>query len=271
MTACDSLRPMANRSTGQTNHTPHADLVDLIREVRPERLYALVVRQLLELMSSGQLKTGQRLPSERELSLRFAVSRASMRQALTALEVLGVVHVRAGSGVYVGEKPGPDVIGMAARLTATAGPLEILESRLLFEPGVAALASARRTTDDLDLMAAQIESMTRELSLGLDGWEPDVGFHNAVADATHNQSVVTLARLLHEQMTQPLWSLMRSRNLRRADHARRYLTHHSRIYDAIARADEAGAERLMRAHIEAVMTDLGEAPAPAGSASASGP
>lgn len=252
---------MANRSIGQTNSTPQADLVDLIREVRPERLYALVVRQLLDLISSGQIQPGQRLPSERELALRFAVSRASMRQALTALEVLGVVYVRAGSGVYVGEQPGPHVIGMAASLTSTAGPLEILESRLIFEPGVATLASARRTTEDLARMADRVESMAQELNMGLDGWEPDIGFHDAVATATHNESVLTLARHLHEQMTQPLWTLMRSRNLRRADHARQYLSHHSRIYGAIAGGDGPAAERLMRAHIEAVMTDLGEAPA----------
>jgi GntR family transcriptional repressor for pyruvate dehydrogenase complex len=249
---------MANRSTGQTNSTPSTDVGALIKEIRPERLYSLVVRQMLDLISSGQVTVGQRLPAERELALRFGVSRASIRQALTALEVLGVVHVRAGSGVYVGEHPGPHLVGMADSLTAAAGPLEILESRLLFEPGVAALATARRTPADLKNIEAQVAAMADQLNLGLDGWEPDIGFHDAVARATHNPSVQTIARLLHDQMTQPLWALMRSRNLRRAHHARRYLGHHSHIYDAIASGDEAAAERLMRSHIEAVMSDLGE-------------
>ena len=76
---------MANRSTGQTHSTPSTDVGALIKEIRPERLYSLVVRQMLDLISSGQVTVGQRLPAERELSLRFGVSRASIRQALTAL------------------------------------------------------------------------------------------------------------------------------------------------------------------------------------------
>lgn len=228
---------------------------DLLTEIRPERLYTQVVRQLLRLIASGRLTVGERLPPERDLTQRLGVSRASLRQALTALEVMGVIQIRAGSGVYVGAPAEPSI---AESLTMAAGPLEILEARLILEPGIARLAAVRRTPDDLQALARHTAAMDADLASGKDGWEPDVGFHRALADAARNPSVRNLACALTDQMTQPMWLLMRSRNLAQGHHGHRYLEHHRGILEAVARADAPDAERRMRAHIRTVTVDLGE-------------
>jgi GntR family transcriptional regulator, transcriptional repressor for pyruvate dehydrogenase complex len=238
-----------HKSTGQTK------IADPLTSVSPQRLYSQVVRQLLGLIASGHLTAGDRLPPERELTQRLGVSRASVRQALTALEVMGVIQIRAGSGVYVGPPAEP---GIEESLTSAASPLEILEARLIVEPGIARLAAARRGSADLARLEREVEAMAAELEAGRDGWEPDWGFHRSLADAAGNPSLAQLAQDLVEQMGQPMWLLMRSRNIARRHHGHRYLEHHRRILEAVAGGDAATAERCMRTHIRAVMVDLGE-------------
>ncbi len=228
---------------------------DRIQPVRPVRLYKQVVDQVLGLIESGELAPGDRLPAERALADQLQVSRASVRQALTALEISGAVQVKAGSGVYVSE-PSGDVDQAAATLTEAAGPLEILESRSLVEPGVAALAAARRNDDDLAAMRSLVQAMEDELAQGLDAWDVDWGFHEALGRATGNPSIERIIRDLRDQMGQQVWSLMRTRNLQRVVHAKRYLKDHAAILRAVERGDTGRSETLMAKHISNVLRDL---------------
>jgi GntR family transcriptional regulator, transcriptional repressor for pyruvate dehydrogenase complex len=239
-----------NRSTGQTALQP-----DQIVPVQPVRLFTQVVDQLLTLIEGGELSPGDRLPAERALAQRLAVSRASVRQALTALEVCGVVQVRAGSGVYVSESS-RRASGAAASVIEAAAPLEILESRALFEPGVTGLAARRRTEANLQEMQSLVEAMGDELARGSEGWESDWGFHEALGRATQNPSIQRISGELREQMGQPVWALMRARNLGRSDRARNYLNDHLDILNAVSESDAAKSETLMARHINHVITDL---------------
>lgn len=226
-----------------------------IQPVRPVRLYKQVVDQILSLIESGELAPGDRLPAERALADQLQVSRASVRQALTALEISGAVLVKAGSGVYVSE-PSGDVDQVAATLTEAAGPLEILESRSLFEPGVAALAAARRQDGDLVAMRSFVQTMEDELAQGRDGWDADWGFHEALGRATGNPSIERVVSDLRDQMGQRIWSLMRVRNMARVNNARRYLKDHAAILRAVESGDASRSASLMAKHINNVLRDL---------------
>ena len=231
-----------------------------ITPVKPVRLYAQVVDQVLDLLSGGTLVPGDRLPSERELAARFEVSRASLRQALTAIEVSGYLEIRPGSGAYVVATPEPSQPGSTpgplVELATSAAPLEILEARALVEPGVARLAADRRTEADLVAMHDLIERLEAAIEEGTDGWEADWGFHAALAAATKNASIESFVAAFQQQMEQPVWSLMRSRNLEHGGRARGYIRDHERILQAIKDGDGELAERLMAAHIEHVSDDL---------------
>lgn len=241
---------MSSRPSGQTTLP-----TDRFSPVQPVRLFTQVVDQLLTLIEDGELSPGDRLPAERQLADRLGVSRASVRQALTALELSGVVLVRAGSGVYVRELS-LNTNDQAAAVIEAAAPLEILESRALFEPGVTGLAAQRRTDANLREMQDLVGAMGEELAQGREGWEADWGFHESLGRATQNPSIQRIALDLREQMGHPVWALMRARNLKRSDRAKNYLKDHLDILHAVSARDAAKSETLMARHINRVITDL---------------
>src|SRR6478752_505176 len=112
------------------------------------RLYEQVAEQISAWIHSNGLAPGDRLPRERELAQRLGVSRAPLSQALVALEVIGVVHVRHGDGTILADAAGPRRIVEAIRAHAHRLP-EIIETRDALETKIAALAATRRTAHDL--------------------------------------------------------------------------------------------------------------------------
>ncbi len=123
----------------------------LVQPVRQTRIYTEIVDQILTLIKNGNVGDGDRLPSERQLSQRLNVSRSALREAMTALEVLGVIEIRPGVGIFIGPNQRPEddsVVEKVSDLITEVGSLEVLEVRALFEPGVARLAATRRTESD---------------------------------------------------------------------------------------------------------------------------
>ena len=118
-----------------------------------ERLYVRVARQVSELIQSDNVNPGDKLPSERDLANILNVSRPSIREAMIALEVSGVIEVRTGSGIYVCENQFVPVTDEGV------GPFEILEIRLIVEPAACALAAERITNEQL----ARLQQLYTEL------------------------------------------------------------------------------------------------------------
>lgn len=148
------------------------------------KLYQTVARKLIAAIGDGRYPAGQRIPAERELAQEFGVSRPTVREAIIALEVQGLVEVRMGSGVYV--------------LRAThepnqpsdrIGAFELTEARLLFEGEAAALAATEMTDAQFDELDVLIELIDEENRRGVAGEEPDREFHLAIARGTGNGGV----------------------------------------------------------------------------------
>jgi GntR family transcriptional repressor for pyruvate dehydrogenase complex len=235
------------------------DINDL-QPIRPTRIYAEIVDKILKLINRGDIANGDKLPSERQLAQQLNVSRSALREAMTALEVLGIVEIRAGVGIFIGKNSGGDnhsgVLDEVAKLIAKVGPLEILELRMLIEPGAAQLAAERRTLEDLRAMDRAVRQMEAELEQGRDAWEPDWGFHRAIAAATQNPLVEAAFDNIGQRMENPLWALMRAHNFEFGDRGQRYLKHHRAVLEAIRRASGNAAFRTMREHIRAIGADL---------------
>ena len=158
------------------------------------RLYEQVAEQITAWIDQNGLTPGDRLPPERELAQRLGVSRATLSQALVALEVIGVVRVRHGDGTILSDTPGPRRIVEAIRAHAHRLP-EIIDTRDALETKIAALAAARRTADDLARIEEAIAEMARDVEAGGRGVEGDERFHGAVTAAAHS---LLLARLMDE-------------------------------------------------------------------------
>lgn len=231
-----------------------------MQPIRQSRIYTEIVDQVLNLIKAGNVGMGDRLPSERQLAQQLNVSRSALREAMTALEVLGVVEIRPGVGIFIGPNQRPADDGSVAEkvsdLIAEVGPLEILEMRALFEPGVARLAASRRTEFDLAAMDSMVRQMEDDLEVGREAWEPDWGFHKALAAAAHNPFAELMLDTLGQRMQSRLWKLMRAHNFESINRGRRYAQDHRAIVDAVRGGDGDAAFRAMHAHIRLIQADL---------------
>lgn len=229
---------------------------DKLQPVRPVRLYTQVVSQILALVAAGELVVGDKLPPERELATRLLVSRASLREALSALAVFGTIEIKPGNGIYITDTARNPMFGEADTITEAAGPLEILEAREIWEPTVARIAAQRRTDGDLIEMGALNSCLQQELLQGREGWSADWGFHEALGRATRNLSIGKVTVGFSEQMNGPIWALMRARNLEHRSSLARYAEDHRKILVEVAARSPDGAEAAMRQHFRHIMTDL---------------
>lgn len=215
-----------------------------------DRLYRELARKLLAALASGRYKVGDRLPAERELAVEYAVSRPTVREAIIALEVQGLVEVRIGSGAYVRRLPGAnDIPGF--NITA----FELTEARLLFEGEAAALAAALITDAEiaeLDALVRQIADENRQES-GTE--QADREFHVTIARATRNTAVVnTVEELWRLRSTSPESALLHAKA--RTANVKPVVDEHTAVLDALRARDPAAARAAMRAHLSAVLDSL---------------
>jgi GntR family transcriptional repressor for pyruvate dehydrogenase complex len=213
------------------------------------RLYEQVAEQITAWIRADGLTPGDRLPPERELAQRLGVSRATLSQALVALEVIGVVTVRHGDGTVLAESPGPRRIVEAIRAHAHRLP-EIIDTRDALETKIAALAAERRTADDLARIDEAIAEMARDVEAGGRGVEGDERFHGAVTAAAHS---LLLARLMDE--IRDLIRETRIESLSQPGRPADSLAGHRAIADAIRSGDPEAAADAMHAHV-AMVSDV---------------
>jgi GntR family transcriptional regulator, transcriptional repressor for pyruvate dehydrogenase complex len=214
-----------------------------LRPVARPRLYEQVVSQIQEWMADNGLQVGDRLPPERELATRLGVSRATISQALVAMEVVGVVSVRHGDGVVLVEPAGSAKVVNALRRHAQQLP-EIIEARDALETKLAALAAQRRTDDDLAAIDEALDVMERDIAAGGRGVEGDELFHAAVTAAGHSHLLATLMGEISDLVRET-----RIESLSQPDRPANSLRAHRRIADAIRDRDGAAAATAMHDHI----------------------
>ncbi|GAB2750368.1 FadR/GntR family transcriptional regulator [Salinifilum aidingensis] len=219
---------------------------EAFRPLARTRLYEQVVARLREHVTAAGLRAGDRLPSERELSDRFGVSRASVRQAIAALEVQGVVEVRHGGGTYlrrdtVETEPVDELLDRQRRLP------DVLDAREALETKLAELAAQRRSADDLVAIDAALGRMRTEIEEGDFGLDGDRRFHAAVTAAAHSDLLAEFMRRLDDDIAES-----RAESLRQPDRPQRSLAQHERIAEAIRAQQARAAATAMRRHLRTV-------------------
>lgn len=216
------------------------------------RLYAQVAQTLAEQIASGDYPVGARLPSERDIAAATGVSRPTVREAILALELDGLVEVRTGSGVYVAAR----VPARAKADTTDFGPFEILEARLLIEGEACALAATLIDDEGVDALAAMVETMERanERDVAMSE-EIDRRFHLGIAAATNNSALVAAVDMLWvARQRSPQYRLL-SQKVRRAGIKPR-TGEHLAIITALRNRDPHAARAAMRDHLRRVIDAL---------------
>ncbi len=219
-------------------------------EIKSKPLY--VAEQIIQAIKDGRYRPGDKLPPERALAEDMGVSRSSVREALSALQVLGVVESRPGDGTYVGELPEPT--GLADRilplLAESDSPFKIFEARNAFEMGVVELAAENASQDDISRIRQALEDMRRAASGGdFQGYlDANLSFHLAIARATGNVVIERTVTKLWEYTSQELLNQMLKSYWQ--DNIESSLEIHEQMLLAIERRDKQLAREATRRHYQ---------------------
>ncbi|CAB3661558.1 MAG: FadR/GntR family transcriptional regulator [Achromobacter pulmonis] len=221
------------------------------------RLYRMIADQIAGRIRAGDFPRGGRLPSERELAEQLQVSRASIREALIALEIEGYVEVRVGTGVFVtaSREAAPAAPGGAsAAIQDDIGPFDLLEARMLIEPECAALAAQQGSPAQIAAIRAAHEAMSLT---DAPGWH-DREFHSAIAAACGNAALAaTVAHLWNLSLASPVFSRMQDYFVNTKVWAVAH-AEHQRILTAILARDPIRARHAMHAHLIGILARLRE-------------
>ena len=177
---------------------------EALKVVEKKRAYESIVQQVLELIENGKLKQGDQLPSERELTEIFKVSRTTVREAIRTLESMKLLQSRQGNGTYVLASSEEDLIQplAAALFNAKDDIRDIFYVRKIIEPHVAELAAENATAQEIEEMEEILRKQEICIEHGENIIETDSAFHNLMASATKNRVMERLTVALVDFLKQ---------------------------------------------------------------------
>lgn len=220
----------------------------MLRAVKKQRVYQDIVAQFRRLLGNGRLKPGDQLPSERELCEMFQVSRASVREALRALESMGLIEIKSGEGTYAASPVESLLSPVATAIRQQKDALrEIFEARKILEPEMAALAATRATPSEVRRLQIILEDQARQIANGQTGVEADTAFHSTLAQAARNKVFLRVNEAIVDTLQET-----RQRSLQTHGRPARSLAGHREILEAIRRKDPARARKAMLEHLTAI-------------------
>ena len=207
-----------------------------------------VVERLRDMIHSGELSSGDRLPPERDLAKLLGVSRPTLRAGIRSLSTVGILQSKQGAGTFVAAADeSPTLDGSALKmLSALHGftPDEMFEARLALEMSIASLAAERATSEQMTLMAEEITGMYASLNDPEQYLVHDMQFHQTIAAASNNRILTSLmnmvARILFES---------RSKTVHRALDLKESAEQHHNIYRAMRERDPQSARDAMHDHL----------------------
>lgn len=223
------------------------DIEPIVREGASERL----VHRLLGMVKAGNLRPGERLPGERELAELFSVSRPTIREAVKALTVLGVLKSRHGGGIFVSPLEAADLLGpLSFFLSLRDVEVDRLyDARALIEGEIASLAALRATDADADALDALIAEQEQVLADPVAYREVDTRFHRLLADLAGNPFLSRAAESMNV-----LGLEFRKVASETAEVISGSVLDHKRIVAAMRQGDAEAARQAMRAHMQHVLT-----------------
>lgn len=217
--------------------------------MKEKRLYHSVAEQIKGLINEGAYPPGSRLPGERELAEQFDVSRVTIREAEIALQALGYIRIKTGSGVYVldsGEQGNQELPNISA--------FELTEARLMFESEAAALAARHISDETLERLQVLIEKMSvANPHINEAALEADRQFHLAIAEASGNAVV--------KHVVDTLWKIRNDVPELREVHtsicavedATDRHEEHARVLEALRKRDPSAARQAMQEHFTSLL------------------
>jgi len=232
---------------------------EAMRPVHRNSLSDEIVDQIIDLITRGILKPGERLPSEKELCLRFGVGRTTIREALRSLAVMGILDGRVGEGTFVSadNRKYLEKTLQWGLLIDRKDVNDLVETRLMLESQTAYAAAERANEENLKEITEALRGMRKSVGQPEQFLEFDLHFHLAIARATQNRILYNLLSMtrgylqawIRDSLSKPSAKMMRTR-------AESSIGEHQKILQALAKHNAADAQQAMTEHILSSSVDL---------------
>lgn len=225
--------------------------------IQATKVFEQIATQIEQQILRGDLRTGDRLPTERELAEKFRASRTAVREAMKTLAQKGLVDMRPGRGTIVIDGTSfalRDSLNRSMLVNQPKSNIELVEVREILEPEIAALAAMRATDEDIAALRAAVETMDTHLEEADAFIAADNRFHQILANATNNNLILTLIHPIME-----LLSEQRKHIFGVQGGPQRGQQHHKLLLDAVIRHDPDAARVAMQAHLRQVGADAAAA------------
>jgi DNA-binding FadR family transcriptional regulator len=231
-----------------------------IRDFEGRKKSSLVAEKIIACIQQGIVKRGERLPSERTIAEELGVSRAPVREALSALKIMGVVDIIVGDGTYAKR----DIQQRQSNSTAITmleeneSPFEVLRARQAVEPKVIEIAAIEADEEDLTNLRLKLG----EIKKAIDShdfefyFQANRNFHLCIAKTTHNSILIRIMEFLFEVENQPLWREVCQKHFSNFEHLNFYYPQHQEMLAAIEAGDRGRAKKLTLDHFSRTVDEV---------------
>ncbi len=230
----------------------------MITPAKKQNLYEEISRQIVQMINEGQWKPGDKIYGELELSKQFEVSRNSIRESIKALELVGVLESRTGIGTFVSEQAIVNINSMhlSDLIESETTLVELMETRLIIEPGLTFLAVKNATDDDIEELEAIIQKGKKALKDKNYTFDLGFEFHKKFVNMSQNRILINLMDSITE-------NLIVTRGKVFFQHLNEYilnseLDEHLKMLECIKNRDAVMAKNLMQRHIEGSLNIIKE-------------
>jgi len=235
-------------------------MTNVFKPIKPKKISEEIVGQIKKLITTGDLKPGERIPSERDLATALGVSRPSVREAIMILDAMGFLESRQGGGTFVRSLTEVTIADPLSNIVSGKDPQvlhALTEVRMGLETWSAYLAAKRATDEQIARMRGLYEIMEKQAAVG--GWdaEVDAKFHYTITEATHNMIQVHVLDTIHTLFHTTIMVAL-TEFYQKEGYLELLLTHHRDILEAIEARDPERAQKAMRVHIELVEEKMSE-------------
>ena len=235
-------------------------MTTVFQPIKPKKISEEIVQQIKQLITTGDLKPGERIPSERDLATMLSVSRPSVREAIMVLEAMGFLDARQGGGTYVRSLTEVTIADPLSNILSGKDPkvlYALTEVRMGLETWSAYLAASRATDEQLKRLRELYSIMEKQAADG--GWdaEIDAKFHYVITEATQNTIQVHVLNTIHTLFKTTIMVAL-TEFYQREGYLEKLLSQHRNILEAIEARDPDRAQLAMRVHLELVEEKMNE-------------
>jgi len=229
----------------------------MFKKIQTKKVYMKIVEQVRDLIKEGKLKPGDKLPPEQTLAEKFGTSRPSVREALSALEILGITESRGGKGNFIRDNLSSPLYEQRFKeLEEEESPFELLEARKALETEIAGLAAEKATKEDIAAIQESLSKMKGAIANIPKIMEFDREFHINIARAAHNTVLFSMMTYLADGLKEKLWINLKEKSWSIPGRPQRYIKEHTEILNAIKNKDSKAARKGMYNHLAGVEEDL---------------